>query len=626
MTIRLTIFSIHGAEKRTIMQKTDFDELLRKLKSSGSESRRVEAKRARGECPKKLWETLSAFSNSPDGGVILLGVDEAEGFSAPGVGKVDKVQAELESICSQMEPRLTPLVDVFEVDGEQVIVAEVPELPAAQKPCFYKAAGLTNGVFIRIAAGDRKATPYEVQALMEGRGQPRHDISPVLEASPNDLNQSLVSAFLAGVRGRASGPWRDRPDEWILRSQRILVEAGGRLVPSLAGWLCFADYPQSLYPQLSVSVVRYPTERAGAPGPGGERFLDNVLVEGPLASMVQETVRAVKRNIGRRAIVRGTYRQDVWEYPEEALREAVVNALVHRDLSPGALGSQVQVQIFPDRIEIRSPGGVFGGASTDWLDGPGTQASRNTDLVRLMCEITEDGGRKLCENRGSGIPAIVEALRTADLEPPDFQSDLSRFVCVFRNAPLIDADTIDWLASMERDAGIQLSDGQRRALAWMKKKNAPLDVTGFRRLSGTDAEHVIAEMKELNGLGVVRLDGAGLSARCSLVQRTDKNTDSTPGFGEDIRRIVASIGPKARREELWRAVVSICRIRRSSAQELASLLGGRDPGTFQRRHLDQMAAQGLLREIPSPGRRVDHVYEAVEGSAVTVQSGPSKSL
>ena len=71
------------------MQKADFDELLRKLKSSGSESRRVEAKRARGECPKKLWETLSAFSNSPDGGVILLGVDEAEGFSAPGVGKVE---------------------------------------------------------------------------------------------------------------------------------------------------------------------------------------------------------------------------------------------------------------------------------------------------------------------------------------------------------------------------------------------------------------------------------------------------------------------------------------------------------------------------------------------------------
>jgi ATP-dependent DNA helicase RecG len=77
--------------------------------------------------------------------------------------------------------------------------------------------------------------------------------------------------------------------------------------------------------------------------------------------------------------MRGIDREDLWEYPEEALREAIVNALVHRDLSPLARGTQVQIQMYPDRLEIWNPGGLFGPVSTDRLGEPGNQASRSSD-------------------------------------------------------------------------------------------------------------------------------------------------------------------------------------------------------------------------------------------------------
>lgn len=132
------------------MLRDELIALLERLRYTGCDLREVEVKRAERRLPEKLWKTLSAFANA-SGGVLLLGVDESEGFEVVGVSDPAKIQADLASLCDQMEPPLRPVVSVYDIEGRQVVVAEVPQVPADQKPCYYRPAGMVEGSCIRVA-------------------------------------------------------------------------------------------------------------------------------------------------------------------------------------------------------------------------------------------------------------------------------------------------------------------------------------------------------------------------------------------------------------------------------------------------------------------------------------------
>lgn len=110
----------------------------------------------------------------------------------------------------------------------------------------------------------------------------------------------------------------------------------------------------------------------------GRRFLDNVSVDGPIPVMVRDSAAALLRNMSRHAVITAVGRRDQWEYPPDALRELIVNALVHRDLSPGSRGTQVQVERYPDRMRILNPGGLFGAVDVDHLAKPHSPRSPPT--------------------------------------------------------------------------------------------------------------------------------------------------------------------------------------------------------------------------------------------------------
>lgn len=137
--------------------------------------------------------------------------------------------------------------------------------------------------------------------------------------------------------------------------------------------------------------------------------------------------------MARRAVVRGAFREEEWDYPEAASREALVNALVHRDLSSAARGTPVQVRLFPDRLEIVNPGGLYGPVSVDRLGEEGISATRNQVLMKLLEDTTTlDEGRLVCENRGSGIGAMLAALRQAGLPRPRFVDRVATFEVTFQ--------------------------------------------------------------------------------------------------------------------------------------------------------------------------------------------------
>ncbi len=419
------------------MTTDELVDLIRELRRAGTDTLRVEAKRAERELPRRLWETLSAFANTRGGGVLILGLDQEAGFGAVGVRDPGKVMQDLASLCDQMEPPIRAAVDVHPVEGSSLVVAEIPETEIGQRPCYYRGAGLTNGAFIRVGDGDRKLSAYEVQVMLASRGQPREDEEPVPEANAEDLDQELVAALLSRLRQPNESHFRRLTDEQALQVLKVLVRHEERWVPSLAGLLALGIYPQQFFPALDVTFVAYPTPILGEPGPRGERFLDNRRFDGPIPRLIRPVLAALQLNMTRRAIVRGAFRHDEWEYPEEAVREALVNALVHRDLSGGARGTPVQIHLFPDRLTITNAGGLFGPVSVDRLGEAGISATRNLTLMKLLEDITTPDERRLvCENRGSGIGAMLTALRRADLPAPRFVDRISTFAVTFVALPV----------------------------------------------------------------------------------------------------------------------------------------------------------------------------------------------
>ncbi len=492
------------------MLDSEVAEIVENLRLLGADDADVEAKRAERRLPTSIRATLSAFSNTR-GGVVVLGLDEGQGFAATGVRDAAKMSADLASWCStEMEPPLRPLIRVHQFDGVDLVVAEIPELDASSKPCFYRGAGVTQGSYVRVSDGDRHLSSYEVQMMLVKHGQPRDDEDPVPGTGIDDLDSRLVAEFLARLRQSRPYAFSDLDDTPALRRAKVIVGSEG--VVSLAGLLALARFPQEHFPQLMMSFVHYPTTD-GADLASGERFSDNVVLEGPIPVMVRDGMAVLRRNMSRRAIVRGAGREDAWEYPEAALREVIVNALVHRDLSPASRGTQAQIEMYPDRLVVRNPGGLFGPVTVDRLGEEGISSARNGVLMQVLEDVPIPGGtRTVCENRGSGIRTMINALRQARMSPPDFRDRIGSFTVTFPNHTLLGDDAVAWINSLGE---VGLNDNQCFALAVLRD-GTTMDNETYRRVAGVDSQVARRELRDLVSRGLVAQVGSNRWTRYQL--------------------------------------------------------------------------------------------------------------
>ncbi|MFL6115467.1 MAG: ATP-binding protein, partial [Catenulispora sp.] len=294
------------------------------------------------------------------------------------------------------------------------------------------------------------------------------------------------------------------------------------------GLLAFGVYPQQFEPQLDITFVAYPTPRPGELGPRGERFTENQSIDGSIPIMVTECIRILKRNMRRRSIVTGAFRTDEWEYPEEVLREALVNALVHRDYSEYARGTQIQVEMYPDRLVIRNPGGLYGPVDVSSLGTSNTSSSRNRSLLKILEDTPMAGGHMVCENRGSGIARMRYAISEAGMEPPTFSDLISTFEAEFPNHTLLDQEALEWLSSL---AGGSLSRAQMTALVMMRQGKT-LTNSGFRIATGVnDSRTASKELKDLveRGLAVQAGTRGGTSYSLTPLQQQAELEYILPG-------------------------------------------------------------------------------------------------
>ncbi|MGB3910557.1 MAG: ATP-binding protein [Pseudolysinimonas sp.] len=481
----------------------DLDLIVKRIRAAGTDLARVEVKAAAGGLPTTIWETISSFSNGR-GGLIILGLDERTGFR-PAVGF--DATAIRDAVSDGFRPRrasdpdgpLTPrpqgTIDVGVVDGSPVVVVEVEELPAEQKPSFVTTRGKENGSFERTSDGDRRMSTHAIFLLATASAQPTDDRHPVDGAGYEDLDASLIERFvrrLRRVRPRAVADLRD--DREIL--VRFGVLDADRNSPTLAGLLAFGRYPQQYFPQLMISFAAYPG-RDKAVVAGDVRMLDRRIIDGPIPAMVDDAVSALLQNLKTRRVSRGAGAVDEPEIPVDALREAVVNALSHRDYSAYALGEQVRIEVYPDRVEIHNPGGIYGGrGEIDLYDG--SSRSRNATLSSLLPEVPfPDRDETISENAGSGIPRMTGVLGQAGLTAPRFRSTVTSMSVTLDRHGILTPEVDAWLDGI---GARELTRHGRIALALVRHGFDVHDQL-LRSQLGIDTEEAKQVLRELVSQG-----------------------------------------------------------------------------------------------------------------------------
>ncbi|MGE3449677.1 MAG: helix-turn-helix domain-containing protein, partial [Microbacteriaceae bacterium] len=316
--------------------------LVADLRAEGSDLAEVEVKRASGGYPQNMAPTLSAFGNTPGGGLIVFGLDERGSFEAVGVYDAAACkQAVAASARNAVDPPLTISVDTVRLEDVDIVIATVNELPASGKPCRARADGRA---YLRSYDGDYPLSELEEQAFIANRTTPRFDHETVPGATVEDLDNDLIDSYRRTASESSLALRQFESDELLFRTGVI---AGPNRVPTVAGILALGIYPQQFFPNLVIQASAAPKPD----DPPGTRVTDARRFDGPVPTMLDEAVRWVGRNSKTRIrFGRDGSGRDEPEYPLVAVRELLSNALMHRDLGPYSLGEAITLRLTEDQM------------------------------------------------------------------------------------------------------------------------------------------------------------------------------------------------------------------------------------------------------------------------------------
>lgn len=405
------------------MQPEALKKIILDIKKYKTEMQNIELKSASVNCPTKLFDTLSSFSNQDDGGTIIFGIDESDNYAIKGVYDSQDLQKKVTEQCKQMEPVVRALFTVCEVDGKVIVSAEIPGVDISQRPVFYSGAGRIKGSYVRVGESDERMTEYEIYSYEAYRKRIRDDLRTIENVKFDMINQERMDEYIKTVKRERENLTRSVTDSQIL--ELMGVTQGGN--PTIAGLMTFSLYPQTYFPQLCIFAVSLPGTEQGEVGNSGERFIDNKRITGAIPDMLEEAVEFVRRNSRTKTIVDDKgHRADRPEYPIIAVREAILNALVHRDYSIHTENIPISIEMYRDRMEITNSGGLYGKLGIDDL-GKVHPETRNATLANIL-EILH-----ITENRYSGIPTIYKEFENAGLPKPIFTERHGEFKVIMKN-------------------------------------------------------------------------------------------------------------------------------------------------------------------------------------------------
>ena len=418
------------------MNENELTGLLESLKRMGSDDLNVEVKESATTLSCDVWETVSAFANTA-GGIIVLGVSERAGFVPVENFETEKVLNQFVAGMGDAggrgklanPPKYT--IERVELQGTVVLVITIEELDPSSKPCYVIERGAQGGSYKRIDDKDVPLSSTEVLSLSSYERTSPSDRDAVPGAVAGDLDEALVDRTIERAFSLTPRAMRGAPDKKTKLERLNFLDSQGNVTK--AGLLAAGAYPQQFYPKLFIDVAVYAGTQKGAAG--SLRFMDRTICEGTLGEMISDAVAAIAKNLRRTST-----RVDSLEIPEEVLREAIANAVIHREYGDRFCGQSIAVDVFDDRIEVTNPGGLYGGKTRENLFD-GSSRCRNATLVKLMSIVPlPDGAGSPAEGNGSGIPMMIDAMRAQGLAEPLFCPGFDRFKVVLYRAKVEQID------------------------------------------------------------------------------------------------------------------------------------------------------------------------------------------
>lgn len=358
-----------------------------------------------------MADELAAMANTATG-VILLGVDDkSKAIVGIPMNLLDVVETWLRGICNDLiEPPLDCVIRKIPIAAENrdekiIIRVDVPRsLFVHQSP---------GGYFRRIGSSKRQMKPDVLARLFQQRSQTRlirFDEQPIANADPEVLVPSLWERFRTVI-----SPVNDQ--EFLQKIQLVAVDEDGVLRPTVSGVLMAAEHPQEFIRTAYIQAVCY----RGAERNGSYQ-LDAKDITGPLDMQVREACKFVERNM-RIYAIKAPNRIETPQFSMNAVFEAVVNAVVHRDYS--VYGSRIRLHLFADRLEIFSPGTIPNTMTIDSLSE--RQWARNellsTLLARCPMNVNAIGSQRsyIMDKRGEGVPIIITESKKLSGRKPEYQ-------------------------------------------------------------------------------------------------------------------------------------------------------------------------------------------------------------
>lgn len=478
-------------------------ELLFQLNST-DECSKIEAKRA-SEIGKSIMETVCAFANEPNlgGGYILLGVEKEDNsmslfpeYTVTGIPTedLDKHQSDLASFCAQVFNKpIRPHISVESINDKNAIVVFVEELPEEQKPLYIQKLGLPAGAYRRIGPTDSKGTEDDMAVYYTNPES--FDSSIVKDAEQDDLstdNIELYRKFRSAVNSSAEE--LTYSDEDLLLAINAVKKKKGEISVTYTGLLTFGSKMalRRILPMVRVDYIRVSTND-WVEDPNN-RFTSTLDMRGSLLELVQRIIHTISDDLPKGfELTDDNIQAKNMGLPLRVLREAVVNALIHRSYREN---SPIQIIRYPNRIEISNPG--FSLKTEEQLGEPGS-INRNPFIAAIFHETN------LAETKGSGIRIMRALMNEHAMMPPTFESDRenNKFTVRLLLHHLLNEEDLKWLKHFEH---LELTDNQKRILVFLREVGA-VDNSVARQINGSESSFANGDLRRMRQLKLIEQKG-----------------------------------------------------------------------------------------------------------------------
>ena len=343
-----------------------------------------------------ITSEIVAFLNS-EGGMIIIGINDSG--EVVGVDDIKKAEEQITNICRfNCLPEAVPAIEFEDVRGKKVVIAHIPK--GLDKP--YRT--INGHYYLRVGSTKRKASREELSRLFQLSGFLHYDEGPVPGSSESDIDVTLVRKYYLKVFNKNIDDLGIDIQQFF-QNIKVIKAENKELYATVAGLLVFGKAPQDFLPNSRISAVRFIGNGVSS------EMIDRREITGTLPELIDQAQAFIIRNIKNSTKFDGTVRKDIYEYPPEAIRELIVNAVVHRNYSIS--GSQIRIYIFNDRLEVRSPGRLPNTITIENIRY-GNHFTRNPLIAKLMINLG------YMEDIGLGIPKVYDSMKKHNNTEPKF--------------------------------------------------------------------------------------------------------------------------------------------------------------------------------------------------------------